>query len=319
MNKYRILWLDDDFLPLIQDPSSDQEDINKTRRTFLRDVNKASKYQIDVDGVPSLNPFLEKLKNNHYQAVVFDLMGLDNQNIDNIYVIKEALDSISGHQLLAYVYSNNSNADIFDITLKDIKDNGRCFDKGLGCKPLFEKIVADLKQDLNVYENHEECLLLLNHHFISPELRPYMDDILKSYNQQKKGCVPLNSMRQILENMLQSLVDRGDIKDSVHSFSDRIRYVAELCEKKKGKVDYDSPLFPYSKCRAEVKLLLSFLGNMTQEGSHFMTNKKQDPEYLLPGEALQDFNRPIVECAYLAFFVVMKWFYGYILNDGKQE
>ena len=38
MREYRILWLDDDFLPLISNPSEDQESINDTRETFQQDV-----------------------------------------------------------------------------------------------------------------------------------------------------------------------------------------------------------------------------------------------------------------------------------------
>ena len=277
MYKYKILWLDDDFLPLIEDPTPDQEKKNNTRRTFQRDVKRASKYEIAVDGVPDLPRFREKLKNyTQYDVAVLDLMGLDSQRSDNYYVIADALKSIDG-KLRAYIYSNNQNADIFDIPLKAIRDDGRCFDKGLGCRFLFERIVDDLMASRGHYEGHEECLLIINRGYINSELRPIMDDILKSYRhflRKEEGSIPLNSMRKILENVLQSLVDRGDIKDTVSGFNERIKYLTELCEKKNGKIDYDSPIFPYSNCRPEVKIMLSFLARMTQEESHWLTKNK---------------------------------------------
>lgn len=322
MYKYKILWLDDDFLPLIEDPTPNEKKKNSTRRTFQRDVNKASKYGIAIDGVPDLLLFQDKMKNyTQYDAVVLDLMGLDPQRSDNYYVIADALKTIEG-KLRAYIYSNNQNADIFDIPLKAIRDDGRCFDKGLGCRPLFNRIVSDLIDSRGHYEGHEECIQVLNHGYLKSELRPQMDDILKSYRlfiRKEEVSIPLNSMRKILENMLQSLVDRGDIKDGLNGFNERIKYLTELCEKRNNRIDYESPVFPYSNCRTEVKIMISFLARMTQEESHFMANKKQEPVYLLPGDTLHDFNRPIEECTYLAFFVVMKWFYGYSLSKEKTK
>ena len=111
---------------------------------------------------------------------------------------------------------------------------------------------------------------------------------------------------------------RGDIDANVHEFNERINFLSYY-GKKNGKKDYSSPCFAYSKFRPELRLVLSFLGKMSQEGSHFMIDRLQEPEYLLPGDSLEGFNRPVHECTYISFFVIMKWYYGYMHNKEKSD
>ena len=272
MKRYRILWLDDDFLPLFDSPTPDQEDINDTREALQYDASKAASYGFEIDRISDFNQFNEKLKSiAEYDAVILDLMGLDNQNIDNYDVAADAVERVQENNVNAYVYSANVTegdiATIFKIPLRKFSASGRCFDKGLGVEALFEKIQMDLGESSACYSGHDECLMLFNDRFLNHELKPQMTKILQCYKDQDDLMVPMNEMRQILENIMQTFYDRGIIDDKKTSLNERIEYLTEYCikNKKDGKIDYTSPVFPYADCRPEIRNTLSFLGKMTQK------------------------------------------------------
>ena len=135
MKRYRILWLDDDFQPLFDSPTPDQEDINDTREALQYDASKASKYGLEIDRISDFKQFNEKLESvAEYDAVILDLMGLDNQNIDNYEVAADAVERVQENNVIAYVYSANVTegdiATMFKIPLRKFSASGRCFDKG---------------------------------------------------------------------------------------------------------------------------------------------------------------------------------------------
>lgn len=342
MREYRILWLDDDFLPLVPNPSQDELSINDTREAFQQDVRLLRDDGFLIEGVPNYAQFCEKLS-DVYNAVILDLMGLDNENIDNYYVAADALEAAERLKLPVYVYSANVSEDDsdvddiyvtpavlrFDGIIRRIKKAGRAFYKGLGIKRLREKLRLDLDNEYNCFEGHEECLSLLNKGYLKNELTKEMTHILKSCKDPSIDSLPLNDIRKLLENMLQILHDEGEIKEEEIKrikrrnkgvFNDRIFYLTEFChDDENGRTDYGNPYFPYSKCRQEIRAVLSFLGQMTQEESHFNKSKKAVPEYLLMGETHQVYNKPIKECVSQAFFIVMKWYYGLMERFHQKE
>ena len=88
--KYKILWLDDDF-----EAVSNETNIDKiqTRNSFLGDVKKAEGYGIEVVGVSSFETFCEEVKNlPSFQAVVFDLKGMEKGGNVSNYVMPDAVD-----------------------------------------------------------------------------------------------------------------------------------------------------------------------------------------------------------------------------------
>lgn len=317
MNKYQVLWFDDDFQPLIQNPSEGQKLINYRRGVFIDDVEQARK-SFDVIPVASEKEYYEKLKAyGRFQAVIFDLKGLDNENIDNDYVITGAIEAAKKLPLSIYIYSNNTDSEKFDLTLKPFKDNDHCFKKGHGVDDLCEKIVSDLEQEYQHFSGHEECLSLFNNGYLDSANMGSMVSILKNADERQRDLnyLPYNDMRIILENMLNTLTDcdiiKGGGETDFDTFNSRLWYLSEKCDFTKGKVDFNKPTVPFSDCRIEVKYTLKFLGDITNRYSHYL---EENPKYLKEGETVLEYNQYILQMAYPAFFIAMKWYSGFMAN-----
>lgn len=320
--KYKILWLDDDFKPINKDINSDE---NLTRKTFHEDVEIASDYGLDVVGVSSYENFCAEMNNiSSYQAIVFDLKGIEKAKAVTDRVIHDALQLVKSHKNLpTFVYSNNITYDKFELTIADMNEAGRCFDKGLGVKHLYLKILEVLDSDLHYYEGREECLMVFTKGYLdATSNKAIMDELLKRYDEKDRFYSPYNFMRQILENVLQKLTDVGLIKEPSDKFNKRIAYLAEkvnplkdkdgnvvLGENNKLILNYEDPLVSYSDCRREIKYIFKYLDDMTNRYSHFL---ETSPNYLRQGETVLEYNALIQQSVYPAFFVAIKWFFGYM-------
>ena len=321
MAKYRILWLDDDFVPMIEAPnSSEEKQINLRRGALIDDAQLAADYDMQVSCASSYEQFeANKDVFGTFDAVIFDLRGLDNKDSFNVRVMgaaKALADKYPG--LLEYVYSANIDDPAFEITIGPLKDLGRCFNKALGAQSLFTKIKEDLDSKLNYYKGHEECLALLQEGYISSDHKPAMNALLEDYLLEKPEATPYNDMRRILENMLQKLEEYGDIEmgdGQKSSFNSRLDYITNRCEEsidevtRRKVINYDKPVFPFEKCGREIKYVLDFLGNITNHYSHFL---KDNPTYLRKNEAALEYNMLLQESVYPAFFLAMKWYYGFM-------
>lgn len=319
MTKYKVLWLDDDFQSPIDNPEGESEaQINFRRDALVSDAELAEDYGIEVKIACNYEEFDAKLHDySRYNAVIFDLRGLDNVNIDNNRVMgkaKDLADKIPG--LLEYVYSANIEDPAFDITIGELKDLGRCFSKALGPEQMFQKIKDDLDSSLGYYKGHEECLYLLQEGYIDSENQSKMNNLLQKYSERDPIFAPYNDMRHILENMLQKLVHYKEIEvdEKGDSFNNSISYIAEYYkpyfdEAGKKQYDYKQPLFPLNKCRQEIKYVLKYLRDITNRYSHFL---KQNPNYLRQGEAVLEYNTLLQDSVYPAFFIAMKWYYGFM-------
>ncbi len=318
--KYKILWLDNDFVPMIEAPSSPEEkQINLERSALLDDALLAADYDMKVSFASSYEQFeANKDVFGTFDAVIFDLHGLDHKDSFNVRVLgaaKALADKYPG--LLEYVYSANPDDPVFEITIGPLMDLGRCFSKALGVQPLFTKIKEDLDSKLNYYKGHEECLALLHEGYLDSDLKLAMNALLEDYLLEKSEAIPYNNMRKIMEGMLQKMVDYGDIitgDGEKSSFNNRLDYITNRCEEyenEKGKkvILYDRPLFPNEKCSKEIKYVLDFLGNITNNNSHFL---KDDPTYLRKDEASLEYNILLQKSIYPAFFLAMKWYYGFM-------
>ena len=103
---YNILWFDDDFEPISLDESHEE---NTTRDAFYDDVSEAKDYGLNVEGVWNLQDFKDKIKNyGKYQAVIFDLRGLDHDNKLNDSIMPKAnkmVESLPNIEI--FIYSAN--------------------------------------------------------------------------------------------------------------------------------------------------------------------------------------------------------------------
>lgn len=322
MSDYLVLWLDDDFLPLIKNPSEDQEDINDIRETFQDDVHQAGKYGLKVDGVTDFKQFKKKLKDaDKYQAVICDLMGLDNENIDNYYVIQDVLDEIRDTSLIAYIYSNNISSDKFDLTLKKFKDQGRCFDKGKGCKPLFSKIQEELDDKLALYKPYPELFAIISKAYLPSADKQRLDKLLEDYKNQNTSPSEKGYIRDLFQSMMESLVYYDGKKDGKKLIDDLLispklgRFGDLFKALSYGKLpgrdrtgghpnSFQSPLVPVSICPAPVKNAIQYVGNLANLLDH---GKDQSEEV---------FEKPYYSTMMLGIYPtlieILKWYYFYM-------
>ena len=310
---YNILWFDDDFEPINIEEAFEE---NTIRDAFREDVSYASEYGLNVEGVWNLQDFEDKIKDNgKYQAVIFDLRGLDHENKFNDSIMPLGYKKVeSKPNVEIFIYSANLNDRYFGYYVESLREHA--FNKGRGVEPLLQKIREVLDKNLHYYKNHKECLALFNEGILSQENRPHMDELLRKYEANDSLYSPYNSMRQILEDMLNNLQKCGIIRiadngDRFETFNLKMKYLSEdfyLKKNNEGKsvLDYENPKVPFELCRREIKYIMKFLKDMTNHYSHFL-EKKQNylKEYNVYG-----CNLLIQQSVYNAFFVAMKWYYS---------
>ena len=310
---YNILWFDDDFEPINLDESHEE---NTTRDAFYEDVSYANEYGLNVVGVWNLQDFENKIKDyRKYQAVIFDLRGLDYDNKFNDSIMPKAYKMVESlPNIEIFIYSANLNDRYFGSYVESLEDH--TFNKGLGVDPLYKKIREVLDNNHHYYRNHEECLALFNEGILSYANRTHMDELLRKYEAKDGLYSPYNSMRHILEDMLNKLqeyriiriVDNGD---KIETFNLKMKYLAEDYYFKKNAdcksvLDYDNPKVPFELCRREIKYAMKFLKDITNHYSHFL---EKNPNYLKEYDSY-GCNLLIQQSAYKAFFAAMKWYYS---------
>lgn len=326
--KYKILWFDDDFAP-----KSDNEDYgeNVTRSEFQLDVAAAADYGLDVVGVYNIEQFREQIESHcAFQAVVFDLKGLDENDVFNDMVMPEAFKMVQNiPNIEVFVYSANIHSETFKITLDELNKKRHVFQKDLMADPLFERITEVLDSKLHFYKDHQDCLYLFNNGYLDTQRnKSVMDELLENYSQRNTLYSPYNNIRQILENMLYHLESVGLIKplgakdSDGDRFNPLMRCLAEgyrnktdatgntVCDSSgKPERDFNKPIVPFELCRREFKYTLSFLGNISNRYSHFL---KENPDYLKKNDA-DGCNEHILESTYHAFWAAMKWYYSFAM------
>lgn len=316
---YNVLWLDDDFVG--PDYTNGVDYVNTRREGFLDDVAQSKKFGLLVDPALTIDEFRDKFTKNpeKYQVVILDIMDLNPEDSSDESALAEALNLVSKTSILVYIYSNNpkkpGHKDYIKVNVPADRVISKAGDVG---KELYLKIVADLGNELHYFIGHDECLQLLNNGYLTTSSQ--MKSILK--NMKDEIYLPFNDMRQVLENMLETLTQHGVIpsqtmgNDNYSTFSKRMEYISRRCPEKKIKDDvkivyWNNPYVPYSDCPHEIKWVLDFMGNITNRYSHYQNS---NPNFLLSGELLTEYRSSIRKIAYESFFVSMKWYYGYMKN-----
>lgn len=321
--KYKILWLDDYFKPINED---NDPDVNHDRWIFqTTDVKIASNFGLEIVGVSNFEEFCTEMNNiSSYQAIIFDLRGMEKNSEITDRVMYDALELVKNRKdIPKFVYSANINYDKFELPIATMREAGRCFDKGLGATPLYKKILEVLNSNLHFYEGHEECLMVFTKGYLdATSNKAKMDELLKKYDEMDRSYAPYNNMRNILENVLQTLTSVGLIKEPSDKFNKRIAYLAEKVnflkdkdgnivngENNKPILNYEDPVVSFSDCRREIKYIFKYLDDITNRYSHFL---ESSPNYLRQGETVLDYNALVQQSVYPAFFVAIKWFFGYM-------
>lgn len=324
-NKYKLLWLDDDFA---EADAFQTKTENENRLIFQEDVEAASDWGFDVMGVKNLEEFKKEMANiGTYQAVVFDLRGMMAEESPDEYVAHDAIDILERtHKLPMYIYSGNTNMPQHEGMLRKFIKEGRVFNKSNGVDALYDKIEADLDDSLNFYEDHRECLQLFQRGFLDDmENRLVMDEIMRRHKEKDSTYSPYNAMRHILEDMLIKLSSKsdfiglrrieGNLKELL-PFNRAVNYISRGYPLKPGATkedkdsrDYNNPYIPFSVMRQDVKYVLSFLEDMTNSFSHYLDKNEG---FLAKDESVRLYNGLMQSATYDAFFIVMRWYYNYM-------
>jgi len=344
MNQYHVLWLDDQFIELEKEDSRGAV-LRNQEKILLKECAYvlASEYHLMIDTVSSFEEFSGKISNS-YQAVIFDLRSLNKEDPNDVMVMPKALEIIRKKKLSisVFVCSNVPDDPMFEIYFKqnglvsekEAEDNGlkqTVFKKDkIHIEQLFARIKEDVDERRHCFSGHPYCLELFERGFLDsdPRVIEAMQDVLEHYSEHNVLYNPYNKMRIVVEDMLEQLVSNNEIPrniDSVNTvskFNRRVRYLTKDCHEKEGSVkgkkeiDYDNPLYPFSKCSKEIKYAIDFLGNMTNNGSHYI---KDTSDYFEEGDSFIESNSDLQEATYRVFFLTMKWYLGRRLAMTEEE
>lgn len=309
MNKYKILWLDDFFSPLTS--NFDKEFLRKCAN-FQQEIAQAKlDYpEIEIDSIWDINQFSDYVPNiKQYQAVIFDLRGLNPDDSTDLMSMPSAYDQIKDKGVLAYVYSANANDAKFSITLDRLKKEGRCFSKGeddfennrTALEVLLDKIMADLGSSLNFYEGHEDCLNIFKKGWLDSASRPEMDSILSIHHERNYVELPADKMRKIMEMIAHKLIDinvlPSDTKTTIKQWTWYFCDSYNRSSDGKTPWDFNNPTIPYELCGKDVRVMMDHLAVALDENNHYFKAISDD-----------GVRHHIWSSVYDAFFVVIWWF-----------
>ena len=111
MNKFHILWLDDDFYAQEIDDNDGRDLAAYSKNNNIRDMRlaltEASEKGFVVDPVRNFQEFSEKIQSGAaYHAIVFDLLGLNPNDSTDVYVMPNAWEMVKDKSIAIYVCSN---------------------------------------------------------------------------------------------------------------------------------------------------------------------------------------------------------------------
>ena len=326
----KILWLDDDFQPITEDLS---EDLKEKRKRMHQALDDATLFGFEVDPACFFDEFREKLIHyQQYDVIVLDLKGLDRDDPSNNRVFKDAKKLIKELPIRAYVYSGTKNDDprlSFFLEEFEMEDGGIIVSKTEDIPSFFNRIKKDFAVDefQQYYKGNEYCKELISRGYLNPtdQILGAMNQIMQHYHERDRLYAPYNNMRIIMENMLTQLANIGEIQlsetpiESNKRFNARIKYISREYHMKKAnprEPDYDRPLYPFEKCPKEIKIIISFLGDVVNNWSHYLN---EHPDYLQEGKISTDYNVHIQTAAYESFLLTMKWYLGRRLAIANTE
>ena len=324
----RILWLDDDFQAITETTSND---IKEKRERLHRALSDASLFGFEIDAVPFYDVFLEKINHyQQYQVVILDLKGLDRYDSSNNRVFPEAQRKIKDLPLSVYVYSGTRNDDPrLDFYLEEFEKNGGVIvSKNEDIPTFFQRIKTDYEKNAfrRYYRGHEYCRDLISERFLdsSDQILDAMNDIMKHYHERDILYAPYNKMRTVMENMLAQLASIGEITlestptESNKRFKDRLNYISRDCHinSKTQKPIFNNHIYPFSKCPPEIRIVLRFLGDITNDWRHYIEDHS---DYLRKGELSAEYNGYIQSASYEAFLVIMRWYFALRSSFNEKE
>lgn len=199
--KYKVLWLDDEFgIPKMDD--------------VYDDIIEGGEYEDFEITICNQEREMETLfKDDLYQAVILDVIGPSNGGPETSYPFIKAMQFLDDKDVVVKVYSGNPSVSD-DSAMQMIVDRGwregkDFFWKQYGCRPLFDSLREDLKEETFLYKNREYLLDMFSSEkkYLSNNDQVRVRQLLKA----NWSCISEFSevkafMRPLLHNIMENLV-----------------------------------------------------------------------------------------------------------------
>jgi len=318
MKKFKILWLDDFFGPITDVMD---EDTRKSHNNFQDKVNELVEDYPDIEFVTiySINQFFDITDLHQYQAIIFDLRGLNPEDSQDTLPIHQALEIIGNKDILTYIFSANTDAGEYTNDINKIRQLGRCFSKNDSDKEynlssyecLMRKVYQELTDSMYLFEGKEECLRIFNNNWVdsSEETLGWMKNILNTWDKKEVHILPADDMRKICEMIAKKLIGIGllpintpiTIKQWTKYFTDSFIRKDDTgtreIEKDITKRDYNNPYVPFVLCDKGVRVMMEHAAATLDNQNHYYSTIKD-----------KIIREKIWNSAFDAFFVIIRWF-----------
>lgn len=298
MKIIKILWVDDKF----QDPND----------SFTKKVDSDIQECQDKDNtivvikLSNREDFLKELSlnNNKYAAIILDGEVPDKRNdtpeTKNFDLYLRPIDRLN-YKVLKYVYSSYPDqvekmATEYGFEIRDKSD----------IEPY--DLLVEIKDCLALeFPIAPELIMSIRENFISRTNNGYMRNIIDSYYDPNNA--PLDDMRFVLEEICDKIIGLGVIPaTSVYPNANlRGKVEALLHFDKSSKIT----TIPYNVCPIEIQHAIRCVEQCSQTYSHFqgtIAGRMNSTIY-------QNYENYYKDMAYNAFFLIVKWYYGFMLNE----
>lgn len=210
--KYKVLWLDDEFgIPRMDD--------------VYDDIIEGGEYEDFEITICNQEREMETLfKDDLYQAVILDVIAPSNGGPETSYPFIKAMQFLDDKDVVVKVYSGNPSVSD-DSAMQMIVDRGwregkDFFWKQYGCRPLFDSLREDLKEETFLYKNREYLLDMFSSEkkYLTSEDQVRVRQLLKANYYGEAELKGKEFLRPLLHDILESLVYRDEYYRESYQF-----------------------------------------------------------------------------------------------------
>lgn len=299
MNTIKILWVDDKFM----------DSNNSFTKRVNEDIDECQdpSNTIIVDKVSNRDDFLNRLSSKtKYAAIILDAQTADKINdspdIKTFDLHLRPIDKLN-YNVLKYVYSSYPDqiAKMAHEYGFDIRDKSEI-------EPY--DLITEIKDRLSFeFPIVPEIMMSIRENFISESNEKYLRNIINGYYDAES--VPLEDMRYILEDIFVHLTKTRLINFNAlpknAGLSDKIKFLLEG-----GELNGTRIHIPYWVCPIEIRYAMQCLEPCSQLYHHDSSTVWSRMENMVFKNSYEQFFK---EMAYNAFFLTMRWYYHFMLNE----
>lgn len=287
MEKYRILWLDDEFA-------------GNTPWSETVDSFEQGQDEFKIDKAISYKDFEEKLGLHKYDGVILDIFGDicadQTENRNNSVTFEMALDKLKTEKIVKIVYSGKVNDHPEQKALFEYRANregAKLINKGKMCvDKLFDEVIRPKLEDKfgrdfpEYYEIKES---------LSKDVKTKFDKVRVLYNENIDKSEPFqesdfDDIRKLIEGVFRTDASEKKIIKWSATLGDCLTQLQEICPNK------------------FVKPALNVIREFSNPNSHF--NKAKVLDY--PG-----YGKYVYIALFNELFMCLKWYYCDFLPNRK--